>query len=150
MIIFTDGSALRSGGPGGISAVILNRELEVQFVVSFPLKSTTSPRAELMAAFLALHLCEDHQEATVYSDSYYVTKGITCWLRNWKLREYRNSKGKEIAHRDLWEAIDRLLWRRPVTFRRVRGHQGNPGNELADYAAREAALSLSEEGRNHG
>lgn len=150
MVIYTDGSALHPGGPGGIAAVIVDPEQYQEIAVSFPLASTTSARAELMAAFMALHLCDEGEETTVFSDCYYVTQGIKAWLSGWKSRGYRNSKGREIANRDLWEAIDRLLPKRKVVFRRVRGHQGNPANEIADYAAKQAAYSIDMEDSDNG
>lgn len=150
MFIFTDGSALHPGGPGGIAAVITGPEYSQDIAVCFPLAATTSARAELMAAFMSLHLCSEDQEVTVFSDCVYVTAGINEWLSGWKSRGFRNSKGREIANRDLWEAIDRLLPQRKVVFRRVRGHQGNPGNEIADYAAKAAAKSIQMEDTDNG
>lgn len=143
MVIFTDGSALSPCGPGGIAAVIVDPRHTRDIAVSFPIRSTTSARAELMAVFMALHLCDESEETTIYSDCYYVTEGINTWLSNWKSRGFRNSRGKEIANRDLWEAIDKQLPVKRVVIRRVRGHQGNPANEIADFAAKDAARSFS-------
>lgn len=150
MVIYTDGSALHAGGAGGIAAVIIDPDYPQDIAVSFPLACTTSARAELMAAFMALHLCTKEDQVTVFSDCYYVTAGINSWLSGWKCRGFRNSRGREIANRDLWEAIDRLLPFRNVEFRRVRGHQGNPANEIADFAAKQAAKSIQMEDTDNG
>jgi len=137
MIMFTDGSASSPGGPGGISVVLVG-ETGLCHVYSTGLSATTSPRAELLAVLAAVTLVPEDVAATIYCDCYYVTEGVRSWLRGWKQRGYRNSRGKRISHRNLWERLDAILQAKVIEVRRVRGHQGNPGNELADLMARRA------------
>lgn len=140
MIAFCDGSALGHPGPGGIAVVFVATEGGDCSAFSARLESVTSARAELLAALAAIKLAPNEGEhLTVYSDSCYVTRGVNEWITRWRERGYRNARGKQIANRDLWRALDRLLALHPVTFRRVRGHQGNPLNEIADRLAKDAA-----------
>lgn len=105
-----------------------------QKVISGGEPRTTNNRMELMAAIKGLEAAEmaiDHlppQEIVIYSDSQYLINTMT---KGWK----RN------ANLDLWERLDRLVKGQKVTWKWVRGHNGTPGNELADtIASREAGL----------
>ncbi|MSQ17431.1 MAG: ribonuclease HI, partial [Dehalococcoidia bacterium] len=67
-------------------------------------------------------------EVVLYSDSSLVINTMT---KGWK----RNK------NQDLWEHLDRLARGKQITWKWVRGHNGTPGNELADsIASREADL----------
>jgi ribonuclease HI len=78
------------------------------------------------------------------SDSTYV---VNCfrdrWWESWLTRGWRNSAGKPVANRDLWEpllavALDAA---RPVRFDWVKGHSGDVMNDRVDLLATEAAAS---------
>src|SRR3954471_14622980 len=81
---------------------------------------------------------------TVVSDSTYV---VNCfeknWWPNWLKRGWLNSAKKPVANRDLWEPLIELYQRRggkaAITFRWVKGHSGDPMNDLVDRLAVEAA-----------
>jgi ribonuclease HI len=97
---------------------------------------------EITAALRALE--ELDGPVLVVSDSTYVVNCFTQrWWEGWYRRGWKNSQGKPVANRDLWEqllerGLDR---RRSVSFTWVRGHSGDPMNELVDQLATEAALS---------
>ncbi len=79
----------------------------------------------------------------IVSDSTYV---VHCfrdrWHEGWKKRGWKNSKREPVANRDLWEPfIDLVLTRGDVTFRWVKGHGGDPMNDLVDRLAVEAAAT---------
>ena len=77
----------------------------------------------------------------VVSDSTYV---VNCfrdrWWEGWLKRGWLNSQKKPVANRDLWEPLDRPGPRRAATstFRWVKGHSGDPMNDLVDRLAVEA------------
>jgi ribonuclease HI len=53
-----------------------------------------------------------------------------------------NSQRKPVANRDLWEPlIDLVLERGDVEWGWVKGHSGDPMNDLVDQLAVDAALS---------
>ena len=72
------------------------------------------------------------------SDSTYV---VNCfrqkWWVGWKRRGWRNSQGKPVANRDLWEQLLDLALdpKRRVTFQWVKGHSGDPMNDWVDQLA---------------
>ena len=79
----------------------------------------------------------------VVSDSSYV---VNCfrdrWWQGWLRRSWRNSQGRPVANRDLWEPLLELALDggRLVRFSWVKGHSGDPMNERVDQLATEAAL----------
>jgi uncharacterized phage-like protein YoqJ len=96
---------------------------------------------EVTAAFEAVQAIEGRLE--VVSDSTYV---VNCfrdrWHEGWIKRGWKNSQRQPVANRDLWEPfIDLVLARGDVTFRWVKGHAGDPMNDLVDRLAVEAALT---------
>jgi uncharacterized phage-like protein YoqJ len=79
----------------------------------------------------------------VVSDSTYV---VNCfrdrWWRGWLDRDWHNSAKRPVANRDLWEPlIDAYRAdRQRLKFTWVKGHSGDPMNDLVDRLAVEAAL----------
>jgi hypothetical protein len=91
----------------------------------------------------------------VISDSTYV---VNCfrdrWYEGWLKRGWKNSQRKPVANRDLWESLIDLAVPRiedgTLRFSWVKGHSGNPMNELADQlavAAKDELVKLGGAGR---
>jgi ribonuclease HI len=92
---------------------------------------TTNNRMELMAAIRGLKALKRHCEVELYTDSQYVRKGITEWMHNWKKNGWKTSAKKPVKNEDLWRQLDEEVQRHSVNWHWVKGHSGNPGNELA-------------------
>jgi len=80
------------------------------------------------------------QPIEIVSDSTYV---VNCfrdkWWEGWIRRGWRNSQRQPVANRDLWEPlIDTVNERGNVTFTWVKGHSGDPMNDLVDTLAVQA------------
>jgi ribonuclease HI len=75
----------------------------------------------------------------LHCDSQYVKRGITEWIANWKKNNWRTSEKKAVKNQDLWAALDRLNAALAVSWKWVRGHDGDSYNELCDKLAREQA-----------
>jgi ribonuclease HI len=75
----------------------------------------------------------------VVSDSTYV---INCfrdrWWEGWLQKDWTNSQKRPVVNRDLWEPLIAMVRQRGITFRWVKGHSGDPMNELVDQLAVEA------------
>ncbi len=96
---------------------------------------------EISAAYQAVVALPGRLE--VVSDSTYV---VNCfrdrWWEGWIKKGWVNSQRKPVANRDLWEPFVELVAERgDVTFRWVKGHAGDPMNDLVDRLAVEAAAS---------
>ena len=134
-VVYTDGSCLGNPGPGGWAWAVPSGPY-----ASGAESLTTNQRMEVTAVLRAL---EAHQGSVhVKSDSTYV---VNCfrqrWWEGWLRRGWRNSQGKPVANRDLWEVLLPLVLEggRPVTFEWVKGHSGDTMNDLVDSMAVEAA-----------
>lgn len=69
----------------------------------------TNNRAELRAVIAALQFRawfgEGFTKLVIATDSEYVTKGATEWVRNWGKNGWMTSNGKPVQNRDLWEKL---------------------------------------------
>lgn len=103
---------------------------------------TTNNRMELLGVLKALQHFPHTESLIVVSDSQYTINGCTQWVQRWKLRDWRTTRGDPVKNQDLWEELDAELKRHGnVRFKWVRGHNGNPMNELCDMlASAESAL----------
>jgi ribonuclease HI len=132
-IIFTDGACLGNPGPGGYAAVITIAGDE-QIIVGRD-RSTTNNKMEMTAAIKALEAVSKDLPIVIHSDSQYVIKGATEWLRGWKAKGWRKADGKPVMNQDLWMQMDALMVGRQITWKWVKGHAGHPENERVDSLA---------------
>lgn len=131
--IYTDGACSGNPGRGGWAA-ILDPDTGETHEISGSEPATTNNRMELRAAIEALRMWPG--EALVISDSQYLVNGAKSWLPGWKRKGWRLAKGNHpIKNRDLWEALDAEIQKRPVTWQWVRGHNGDLFNERCDRLA---------------
>ena len=96
---------------------------------------TTNNRMELTAAIEALNALKRPCDVVLHTDSKYVMDGIREWMPNWKKRGWKTASRKPVKNQDLWQALDEAQSRHRVTWKWVRGHSGNDGNEQADALA---------------
>jgi len=142
--VYTDGACLGNPGPGGYCAIV-RVSGQPERVVSGGKARTTNNEMELTAAAegLKLAVSQAASEVTVVTDSEYLVKGMTSWVRGWIRNGWKTSKGEPVKNRGLWEELHRLSQGRSVSWSWVRGHVGHPENErcdtLAVAAAQEAA-----------
>jgi ribonuclease HI len=131
--IYTDGACSGNPGPGGWGAVLTYRGREKQICGGEP--ATTNNRMELMAAIRALETLTRPATVHLYTDSVYVRSGITSWLAGWKRNGWTTSAKRPVKNADLWQRLEAAAAPHQVEWRWVKGHNGNPGNELADALA---------------
>jgi ribonuclease HI len=79
------------------------------------------------------------------SDSQYLVKGINEWRHGWKRAGWKRKTGA-IANVELWKAVDVAISRHDFSAHWVRGHQGHPENEFADWLATRAAAEQTRSG----
>ncbi len=131
--IFTDGACSGNPGPGGWGAILRSRGREREIYGSEP--ATTNNRMEMTAAIRALEALRERCKVTLYTDSQYVSRGITEWLANWKQRGWRTADRKPVKNQDLWLRLEELNAIHDIEWHWVRGHDGHPENERADALA---------------
>jgi ribonuclease HI len=135
--VYTDGSCLGNPGRGGWAWAVPGGPF-----ASGAEAKTTNQRMEVAAVLHALESLPG--PLRVVSDSAYV---VNCfrdrWWEGWRRRGWRNASGKPVANRDLWEPLLTLALspERVVLFDKVKGHAGDPMNELVDRLAVDAATT---------
>jgi len=131
--IYTDGACRGNPGPGGWGALLIAGKHQKTMHGGDP--ETTNNRMELTAAIEALNVLKGHSSVILYTDSKYVMDGINEWMPNWKKRGWKTAAKKPVKNKDLWQALDEAAGRHEIDWRWVKGHDGNPGNEMADELA---------------
>ena len=132
--VYTDGACSGNPGPGGWAWAVSDGRQG-----SGGETPSTNQRMEIRAALEAVRSLSE--PLMVVSDSTYVVRCFhDGWWRRWQQNDWVNSAKKPVANRDLWEPLVGLVAERgDVAFRWVKGHSGDPMNDLADQLAVAAA-----------
>jgi ribonuclease HI len=132
-VVYTDGACAGNPGPGGWAWAVPRG----RYVMGAKAR-TTNQRMEITAVLEAAKALDGPLQ--VVSDSTYV---INCfrdrWWEGWLRKSWTNSQKRPVVNRDLWEPLIEIVRQRDITFRWVKGHSGDPMNELVDQLAGEAA-----------
>jgi ribonuclease HI len=134
IVVYTDGACSGNPGPGGWAwATAPDGRLRG----AGGERATTNQRMEITAVLEALRALPADAAIEVVSDSTYV---VHCfrdrWWQGWQRNGWKNAKKQPVANRDLWEPLVALyLERGRPPFRWVKGHSGDPMNDLVDRLA---------------
>ena len=138
--IHSDGACLGNPGPGGWSAVLeyggVTKEISGAEI------ATTNNRMELLAAVEALARLKEPCVVVFVTDSQYLRKGITQWIRSWKAKGWQTMKREPVKNADLWRRLDTEAARHRIAWKWVKGHAGHAGNERCDTLAVAAIEAL--------
>ena len=152
--IFADGACRGNPGPGAWGVMIQDAKGDVILKSSGVDVPTTNNRMELEGVIRGLKgliekwiedgVSDRESPVFVYSDSKYVTEGISSWVTGWKNRGWKKADGKEPENIALWRELDELKSRFDhIKFLWVKGHAGHPQNEMCDQMCN---LALDEAG----
>ena len=142
--LYTDGACSGNPGPGGWGTVAYFDDGSCHELGGRD-GATTNNRMEMQAAISALQFFASTKQTgqcVLYTDSEYLIKGITQWVKGWKKKGWKTAAGKDVLNQDLWEKLDLIntqvqsQTKVPVSWQHVRGHSGNAGNERCDTIAR--------------
>lgn len=142
--LYTDGACSGNPGPGGWGTVAYFDDGSCHELGGRD-GATTNNRMEMQAAISALQFfvgTNQTEPCILYTDSEYLIKGITQWVKGWKKKGWKTAAGKPVLNQDLWETLDTLdrqvqsQTKVPISWQHVRGHSGNAGNERCDTIAR--------------
>ncbi|HSX28115.1 MAG TPA: ribonuclease H [Candidatus Saccharimonadales bacterium] len=132
MIVYhTDGSASPNPGPGGFAVI---RNMTPQVLGREP--NTTNIRMEGKAIIAALKDAGG-DPCEIHTDSEFWINVITKWSLGWEKNGWKK-KGGEIKNLDIVREVCPLFRNAQATLIWVRGHNNDPGNELADEWANKA------------
>ena len=140
-IFYTDGSSKGNPGPGGYGVVEYDiKSNTIFYTYSGYFKNVTNNQMELKAILHVIKLAAADKENSylVYSDSAYAVNSINTWMYGWARNGWINSKKKPVENLDLIQEIYSYLEFPMKNFdlRKINGHSGHLGNELADALAK--------------
>ncbi|MBI1920132.1 MAG: ribonuclease HI [Geobacter sp.] len=134
--IFCDGACSGNPGVGGWGAILRWNGHEKE--LSGAHGETTNNRMEMTAAIEALSALKRPSTVIIATDSQYLVKGMTEWIKGWIRKGWVNSKKEPVLNRDLWERLLEHTRQHKVEWQWIRGHNGHTENERCDELARKA------------
>ena len=141
VVMYTDGACSGNPGNGGWGAYIEIDDKKIE--LSGSENNTTNNRMELKAVIEALKEIEVNSQISLFSDSKYVIDGITKWIKNWKINDWKTTNKKEIKNLDLWMDLDKLTSKFKITWNWVKAHSTDEYNNKVDRLARNEAEKIS-------
>lgn len=128
VVAATDGSAINNPhGPAGWAWFVSQ---ECWAAGGFT--QASNQVAELFAILALLRAVPREHDLLVRTDSQFAINVLTKWMPGWKKNGWRKADGKPVANLPLVQDLDRAMSGRRVKFEWVRGHSGDPMNEIAD------------------
>ena len=138
--IFTDGSAIGNPGPGGWGVVVIQGK--ERWERSGAHHRTTISEMELVAAVQALRSVKGRARIELHSDSEYLIYGMRAFVLRWQRQGWRNRRGTQLRHRELWAELIEFNTRLAVRWKWIKGHSGHRDQSRADELAYQAARTL--------
>ena len=105
-------------------------------------RRTTVSEMELVAAIEALRSLPIGARIELHSDSQYLIYGMRGFVLKWERDGWRNRRGSQIQHRQLWTELILLNSKREVRWLWLKGHNGHRDQTRADSLAYQAARAL--------
>ena len=138
IVYYTDGSCERNPGAGGFAVI-----KDMKPVVLGGEDMTTNIRMEGLAIIAAL---KDAAGAPceIYTDSEFWINVITKWSISWEANGWKK-KGGTIKNLDIVQEVCPLYRNSKAVLVWVRGHNNDPGNEMADEWANKARVQHAEQ-----
>jgi ribonuclease HI len=130
-VAYTDGACFGNpDGPGGWGAAVFPPDDGVPWKLWGHLSSTTNNRAEALGVLAAIKWVPAGSRLEVHSDSELTVRIL-------------EGRYKAKANPEIWELIRRTMAEKHVAVvpEWVRGHAGDPGNELADLLSKLGAAN---------
>lgn len=155
--IYTDGSALKNPGIGGIGIRFifpdfLEKEESIKDFAFPGFKGATNQQMEIKACIVALEeamrLVELPQINTIviYTDSIYVVDNYKKAMYNWPSNGWVKYDGSPVLNVQLWKELVRKIKRvgRLVEIKWIKGHSANIHNKAVDKMAKQSAQKAVE------
>ena len=132
---YTDGSCQHNKTHQGGWGVVVVEDNSIVQEISGGKIGTTSNQMEMTAAIMALKEISLGEEATILSDSQYVIKGMSEWIKNWVKKNWKTAQKTDVLNKELWIELLNYSNGKKIHWEWVRGHAGNEFNERSDVLA---------------
>ena len=107
-----------------------------------PIPGRPSPRWNLSRRFRRFGRCKAERGSSLHSDSEYLIYGMRAFVFRWQRQGWRNRRGTQLQHRELWAELIELNARLPIRWTWIKGHNGHRDQSRADELAYQAARTL--------
>jgi len=131
--VYADGACKGNPGPGGWGVILRAGGRDKELFGGAAL--TTNNQMELTAVIEGLAALTRPSQVRVFTDSQYVQKGMSEWIRGWKRNGWKTADKKPVKNAELWRKLDAVAAQHQVEWHWVKGHAGHPENERADALA---------------
>lgn len=132
---YTDGSCSPNPGPGGFAVIeVIDAATMKPARLGFD-KDSTNIRMEGKALIAAFEHAEG-RECEIFTDSEFWINVITKWSLAWEANGWQKKGG--IKNLDIVQEVCPLYRKSNAKLTWVRGHNNDPGNEMADEWANKA------------
>lgn len=135
---YTDGSCSPNPGPGGFAVIeveVKDGRANMQPARLGHAKDSTNIRMEGEALIAALEHA-GNAECEIFTDSEFWINVVTKWSITWEANGWQKKGG--IKNLDIVQKVCPLYRASKATLTWVRGHNNDPGNEMADEWANKA------------
>lgn len=150
--IYTDGSCINNGkkDPYGAIGVFYGENDQRNCGMAITDGKITNQTMELLACIEALSNIETNDIIYLYTDSQYVIRSMTEWVKKWESNNWLGANNKPIENLDIIKSLNELVKSKKVIFKHIRSHQDSPndlnsneykhwyGNKMADELATKA------------
>ncbi len=134
--IWSDGACSGNPGPGGWGTIIFRNGTYQEYSGYQP--KTTNNIMEMTGALEGIRHTPEGSQLVITTDSQYLVKGMTEWMKGWKKKKWKKADGKPVLNKSIWMALDAEVKLRDIQWQWVKGHNGHLQNERCDELAREA------------
>lgn len=147
MVFYTDGSCTNNGhfpNRGGYGIIAFNDSDEATQAWSGEEENSTNNREEMKAILFVMEnfgvqeptAWNDTEIPLVLTDSSYAQNTFTNWMFNWAAKGWIKSNGQPPENLDIVQRYyNHYMKGYRIEIKRIRGHAGVLGNELADQLA---------------
>ncbi len=140
--VYTDGAYIQSDKKGGYS-ILIKKPGKPNKVYTYKTKKIKSNTIELQAVIKGVQHLKRQKEIRIITDSQYVIKGISEWIINWRLNNWKTANGDKVKDKKRWKILWKLLNNKYIELKWVKSHAENAENKLCDFHSRRMAK------RNH-
>jgi ribonuclease HI len=143
-IVWTDGSCSQSKYGGWATLVAQKVDDDwIRTELTGDAYPTTNNAMEMQAAIEGLQFLEEPHHVFLVSDSAYLLSTLRfSWYKKWD----EHKRGNRRPNWDLWQILMGLVDFHEVEYVKVKGHSGDPYNDLVDKLALEARKARQRQG----
>jgi ribonuclease HI len=99
---------------GGWGAVVVSTDGAQE--LSGSERNSTDNQLILTASIAALDSLKAATSAAVYTDSEYLQKGMSQWIKGWMKKDWKTSSGQPVKNRELWERLQKAAQQHEMSW----------------------------------